>query len=93
MPELYLHLRLINMQAFRPDNDGKVSLRNLIDHEVHIVFSQSCFLLWGKAAQRVDKAHGAWVIGPLALLTTSKEADCFRSKTRRGQGANIWVFQ
>ncbi|REK62784.1 MAG: hypothetical protein DF221_12705 [Brevibacillus sp.] len=76
MPELYLHLRLINMQAFRPDNDGKVSLRNLIDHEVHIVFSQSRFLLWGKAAfvgapgmggsYRVKVPNGGWLYQPLA---------------------------
>jgi hypothetical protein len=39
MPVLYLHLRLINVQAFRPDNDGKiVSLRNL-NEKVQFVFS------------------------------------------------------
>jgi len=39
MPVLYLHLRLINVQAFRPDNYGKiVSLRNL-NEKVQFVFS------------------------------------------------------
>jgi len=56
MPVLYLHLRLINVQVFRPDNDGKiVSLRNL-NEKVQFVFSLShprkkgvsFFLFYGK---------------------------------------------
>jgi hypothetical protein len=66
MPVLYLHLRLINMQAFRPDNDGMVSLRNLIDNEVHFVFSlkrpgshpRPFSFLWQQSAQRKAALYG-----------------------------------
>jgi len=64
---LFLHLRLMNVQAFRPDNDGQiVSLRNF-NEKVQFVFSlrhgTSC-----SVPQRVDKVRGAWMIGPARSL-------------------------